>query len=61
MLRGVEQGNPRADSDEDTGMKVSGYLLKHKGEMECRSGEARVGCRKPGAEAEAGGSGVGTG
>ena len=61
VLRGVEQGNQRADSDEETGIKSPRYLLKRSRKMESSPGEARAGCRKPGAENEAGARGVETG
>ena len=30
MLSGVTQGNPRADSDEETGMNEPKYVLLHR-------------------------------
>ena len=56
LLRRVEPKSSLRRGAWDEITKV--FLLKHRGEMECRSGEARADCWKSGAEADARARGV---
>jgi hypothetical protein len=58
MFCGAEQVTPRADSDEEIGIRYPRLFIKKQGEDGV---QAWAGCRKPGSEAEAGARGVGAG